>query len=97
MTTSIDNGDKSTPYYPLAGQANDGYSKEGEATATCFCGAVQLAVVSLLHLIIVALGTHLIIRMLSPPKRQVSLKFSSAIVPIVRILKSLISANLTGR
>ncbi|KAK5243813.1 hypothetical protein LTR40_012417, partial [Exophiala xenobiotica] len=35
--------DKSKPYFPLAGSANDGWSKEDEATATCFCGAVQLA------------------------------------------------------
>ncbi|KAI8964469.1 Mss4-like protein [Daldinia sp. FL1419] len=33
----------SKPYFPLAGLANDGWSKEDEATATCFCGAVQLA------------------------------------------------------
>ena len=39
--------DKSKPYIPLAGLADDGYSKEDEATATCFCGAVQLAFVSL--------------------------------------------------
>jgi hypothetical protein len=38
--------DKSKPYFPLAGSATDGYSKEDEATATCFCGAVQLAFVS---------------------------------------------------
>ncbi|KAJ7178615.1 Mss4-like protein [Mycena crocata] len=35
--------DKSKPYIPLAGLANDGYSTKDEATATCFCGAVQLA------------------------------------------------------
>ncbi|KAL9130459.1 MAG: hypothetical protein Q9175_007016 [Cornicularia normoerica] len=35
--------DKSKPYIPLAGCAHDGWSKEDEATATCFCGAVQLA------------------------------------------------------
>ncbi|KAJ7786704.1 Mss4-like protein [Mycena olivaceomarginata] len=34
--------DKSKPYIPLAGGAHDGYSTEEEATATCFCGAVQL-------------------------------------------------------
>ncbi|KAL8787687.1 MAG: hypothetical protein Q9195_007643 [Heterodermia aff. obscurata] len=33
----------SKPYFPLAGQAEDGWSKEDEATATCYCGAVQLA------------------------------------------------------
>ncbi|KAK6957179.1 hypothetical protein Daesc_002465 [Daldinia eschscholtzii] len=40
MTTTTD---KSKPNFPLAGLANDGWSKEDEATATCFCGAVQLA------------------------------------------------------
>ncbi|KAJ6127983.1 hypothetical protein N7471_009200 [Penicillium samsonianum] len=35
--------EKSKPYLPLAGLANDGWSNENEATATCFCGAVQLA------------------------------------------------------
>ncbi|KAB8339301.1 hypothetical protein FH972_022234 [Carpinus fangiana] len=34
--------DKSKSYFPLAGNANDGWSNEDEATATCFCGAVQL-------------------------------------------------------
>ncbi|KAJ5141220.1 hypothetical protein N7526_002215 [Penicillium atrosanguineum] len=36
--------DKSKPYFPLAGGADDGWSTEDEATATCFCGAVQLSV-----------------------------------------------------
>jgi hypothetical protein len=35
--------DKSKPYFPLAGAANDGWTKEDSATATCFCGAVQLS------------------------------------------------------
>ncbi|KAJ6524418.1 Mss4-like protein [Mycena vulgaris] len=35
--------DKSKPYIPLANSANDGWSTEEEATATCFCGAVQLS------------------------------------------------------
>ncbi|KAH8814783.1 Mss4-like protein, partial [Flagelloscypha sp. PMI_526] len=35
--------DKSKPYFPLAGLSNDGYSRPEEATATCYCGAVQLA------------------------------------------------------
>ncbi|KAH8655779.1 Mss4-like protein [Xylariales sp. PMI_506] len=35
--------DKTKPYFPLAGVANDGWSKEDSATATCYCGAVQLA------------------------------------------------------
>ena len=39
--------DKSIHYMPLAGLASDGWSKEDEATATCFCGTVQLAFVSL--------------------------------------------------
>ncbi|KAF7371253.1 putative glutathione-dependent formaldehyde-activating gfa [Mycena sanguinolenta] len=34
--------DKSKPYIPLAGGATDGWSNDEEATATCFCGAVQL-------------------------------------------------------
>ncbi|KAI1769415.1 Mss4-like protein [Hypoxylon sp. FL1150] len=38
--------DTSKPYFPLTGVANDGWTKETEATATCFCGAVQLAFVS---------------------------------------------------
>ncbi|KAH6688625.1 Mss4-like protein [Plectosphaerella plurivora] len=35
--------DKSKPYIPVAGIARDGYNRDGEATATCFCGEVQLA------------------------------------------------------
>ncbi|KAF7872144.1 hypothetical protein EAF04_003069 [Stromatinia cepivora] len=35
--------DMSKPYFPLSGGASDGWSKADEATATCFCGAVQLA------------------------------------------------------
>ncbi|CAI7600761.1 unnamed protein product [Penicillium viridicatum] len=35
--------DKSKPYIPLAGGANDGWSEEQQATATCYCGAIQLA------------------------------------------------------
>lgn len=38
--------DKSKPYIPLAGLASDGWSNEDEATATCFCGEVQLVFVS---------------------------------------------------
>lgn len=37
--------DESRPRFPLAGIAKDGWSKEDEATATCYCGAVQLAFV----------------------------------------------------
>jgi hypothetical protein len=32
--------------FPVAGLARDGWSNEDEATATCFCGAVQLVLVS---------------------------------------------------
>ncbi|KAF5857746.1 hypothetical protein ETB97_005381 [Aspergillus alliaceus] len=35
--------DNSKPYIPVAGGADDGWSKDGQATATCYCGAVQLA------------------------------------------------------
>ncbi|KII94907.1 hypothetical protein PLICRDRAFT_33735 [Plicaturopsis crispa FD-325 SS-3] len=35
--------EKSKPYIPLSGSASDGWSNDDEATATCFCGAVQLA------------------------------------------------------
>jgi hypothetical protein len=35
--------DKSKPYFPLASGADDGWSKKDSATATCYCGAVQLA------------------------------------------------------
>ncbi|KAJ7064899.1 Mss4-like protein [Mycena amicta] len=33
----------SESFFPLASGASDGWSNENEATATCFCGAVQLA------------------------------------------------------
>ena len=42
---SVRAADKSKPYIPLAGIAKDGYSNDQEATATCYCGAVQLAFV----------------------------------------------------
>ncbi|OQE31043.1 hypothetical protein PENFLA_c002G09683 [Penicillium flavigenum] len=35
--------DKVKPYIPLAGCADDGWTKEDQATATCYCGGVQLA------------------------------------------------------
>lgn len=35
--------DKSKPYIPLAGGASDGWSTDDSATATCFCGTVQLS------------------------------------------------------
>lgn len=40
---SVIAADKTKAYFPLASIAKDGYSNESEATATCFCGAVQLA------------------------------------------------------
>jgi hypothetical protein len=42
-TTMAATADKSKPYIPLAGLADDGWSKEDSATATCYCGAVQLS------------------------------------------------------
>ena len=39
--------DKSKPYVALNSVATDRGYKDGEATATCLCGAVQLAFVSL--------------------------------------------------
>lgn len=40
--------DTSKPYIPDDNCLGDGrWSKEGEATATCFCGTVQLVFVSL--------------------------------------------------
>jgi hypothetical protein len=38
-----DAADKVKEHFPLAGSALDGWSKEDLATATCYCGAVQLA------------------------------------------------------
>jgi len=35
--------DTSNPYIPLAGLSTDGHSNSESATATCYCGAVQLA------------------------------------------------------
>ncbi|KAI0421468.1 Mss4-like protein [Xylaria grammica] len=35
--------DKTKPYIPFNSLQQDGWSKDTEATATCFCGAVQLA------------------------------------------------------
>ncbi|KAK7748528.1 hypothetical protein SLS53_000548 [Cytospora paraplurivora] len=35
--------DKPKSFFPLAGGAQDGWSTEDEATATCYCGAVQLS------------------------------------------------------
>lgn len=33
--------------FPVAGLARDGWSTDTEATATCFCGSVQLVLVSI--------------------------------------------------
>ncbi|KZV79536.1 hypothetical protein EXIGLDRAFT_846436, partial [Exidia glandulosa HHB12029] len=41
MTSSSTAGERKG-FFPLAGGAQDGWSTEEEATATCFCGAVQL-------------------------------------------------------
>ncbi|EEU37743.1 uncharacterized protein NECHADRAFT_97966 [Fusarium vanettenii 77-13-4] len=35
--------DGTRPFFPRAGLAQDGWSTEEEATATCYCGAVQLS------------------------------------------------------
>lgn len=40
MTSFDDRG------YPIVGLSHDGWSTETEATATCFCGSVQLVLVS---------------------------------------------------
>ena len=47
MVEGFASTDKSKPYVPLNSLANDRGYQDGEATATCFCGAVQLAFVSL--------------------------------------------------
>lgn len=39
---SVRDADKSKPYIPVAGAVTDGWSNDTSATATCFCGAVQL-------------------------------------------------------
>jgi hypothetical protein len=41
MTSFNDRG------FPIVNLSNDGWSTETEATASCFCGAVQLILVSL--------------------------------------------------
>lgn len=43
---STRDADKDQPYIPHNSLKQDGYSKDGEATATCYCGAIQLAFVS---------------------------------------------------
>ncbi|PYH42986.1 GFA family protein [Aspergillus saccharolyticus JOP 1030-1] len=42
MASPSDNH-KTESYFPLAGARQDGWSHEDRATATCFCGAVQLS------------------------------------------------------
>jgi hypothetical protein len=44
---AVSTADKSKPYIPLAGLAKDGWSRDGKATASCYCGAVQLVFVSI--------------------------------------------------
>lgn len=44
MAASDDKG------FPMVNLTNDGWSTEDEATATCFCGAVQLVLVSIIML-----------------------------------------------
>ncbi|KAF2105989.1 Mss4-like protein [Lophiotrema nucula] len=41
-SVSVSTADKSKPYIPTSGLRSDGWSNESEATATCFCGAIQL-------------------------------------------------------
>ncbi|PKX88647.1 GFA family protein [Aspergillus novofumigatus IBT 16806] len=41
--SSVLDADKLKPYIPLASLANDGWSRDNEATATCYCGTVQIA------------------------------------------------------
>jgi len=48
--------DKTTPYIPLSGLAEDGFSKADTATATCYCGAVQLEFVSTTFQMIIKAG-----------------------------------------
>jgi hypothetical protein len=48
MESPGEKSDNTKPYFPLAGGADDGWSKDDSATATCYCGAVQLAFVRLI-------------------------------------------------
>ncbi|PQE22055.1 glutathione-dependent formaldehyde-activating gfa protein [Rutstroemia sp. NJR-2017a BBW] len=41
-STTTEQSSKDKSYFPLAGGASDGWSTDDEATATCFCGAVQM-------------------------------------------------------
>ncbi|KAH6994624.1 Mss4-like protein [Fusarium venenatum] len=40
---AVSTADKSKPCIPHAGQARDGWSTEDRATASCYCGKVQLS------------------------------------------------------
>ncbi|OJJ71412.1 hypothetical protein ASPBRDRAFT_179807 [Aspergillus brasiliensis CBS 101740] len=41
--TTTSSSTTANAHFPLAGLTNDGWSTDKEATATCYCGAVQLA------------------------------------------------------
>lgn len=41
--SSIPQTQSHIPSFPTAGLANDGWTKDGRTTATCFCGSVQLS------------------------------------------------------
>jgi len=43
MAAPVFTAKKPEPYFPVANITHDGWSNEDEATATCFCGAVQLS------------------------------------------------------
>jgi len=42
-TTAFATSDHSKSFFPKSGLSHDGWSTEDEATATCFCGTVQLS------------------------------------------------------
>jgi hypothetical protein len=78
------------PYLPISGLANDGWSTETEATATCFCGAVQLAFVN--HplsstlppfILQASISRRSLMLSCSQHKVQVSMTSSSATAPTV--------------
>lgn len=57
---AVSTADKSQPIFPLM-IANDGFSEVGEekeASATCFCGEVQLSFVSLQSVLILSLALN---------------------------------------
>lgn len=45
--------------FPVVQLSNDGWSSDEEATATCFCGAVQLVLVSFLMFAVANLASTL--------------------------------------